>query len=206
MADQKMYQAPGVDLQHLGQSLGQWYTGKGYKTQVMEGPGGAIVVQATKGTGLITTATSQALTVTLTSQGDNLFVQTGGARWAEKAVSGVVGLIVFWPLAALPAYGAYKQKEIIDETYQFIEQYLVSGGQMPAAMTMAAPMMGTGMGMAPAPAPAGGAHCPSCGQSVRAGAKFCEKCGASMAAPTCAKCGATLSPGAKFCAGCGAKA
>jgi len=72
---------------------------------------------------------------------------------------------------------------------------------MPAGMPMAAPMMG----MAPAPAMAGGVRCPSCGQSLRAGAKFCERCGASVAAATCAKCGATLTPGAKFCAGCGTK-
>ena len=121
------------------------------------------------------------------------------------AASGVVGVILFWPLAAVPAYGAFQQKGLIDETYQFIERYLASGGQVPVMAPMAAPMMGAGMAPAPAPAPAGGTHCPACGQSVHTGAKFCEKCGASLAAPGCPKCGAKLSPGAKFCASCGEK-
>jgi hypothetical protein len=198
MADQKMYQAPGVDLHHLGQSLGQWYGGKGLKTQTMEGPGGAVVVQASQGSGLVKAFGGEAaLTVTLTAQGDNLFVQTGGAKWVTHAATGVVGLIIFWPLAAVPAYGAYKQKELIDETHQFIEQYLATGGQMPAAMPMA--------GMAPAvpAAPQAQAACPSCNKPLRPGAKFCDSCGAKIAT-NCAKCGGALRPGAKFCDSCGA--
>ncbi len=204
MAEQKMYQAPGVDLHHLGQSLYQWYTGNGYKSQVMDGPGGSVVVQTAKGGSLLKAFGGEAaLTVTLTAQGDNLFVQTGGAKWVTHAATGVVSVILFWPLAAVPAYGAFQQKGLIDETHQFIEQYLASGGQVPVMPAMAAPMMGAGM--APAPAPAGGIRCPACGQSLRAGAKFCEKCGAKVEAAKCAKCGAPLSPGAKFCAGCGEK-
>jgi hypothetical protein len=197
MADQKVYQAPGIDLQHLGQSLDQWYTAQGYKTQLLAGPGGAVVVQAVKGGGLIKAFADQALTVTLTTQADNLFVQTGGAKWVTHAVSGVVGLIIFWPLAALPAYGAYKQKEMIDQTYQFIDQYVASGGAVPTAMPMA--------GMAPiaSAAPRAQATCPSCNKPLRPGAKFCDSCGAKIAT-NCAKCGAALRPGAKFCDSCGA--
>ncbi|MBQ7594593.1 MAG: SPFH domain-containing protein [Synergistaceae bacterium] len=42
--------------------------------------------------------------------------------------------------------------------------------------------------------------CPSCGQPVIDGAKFCMNCGAKL---TCPKCGAALIPGAKFCMNCG---
>ncbi|MBQ7543442.1 MAG: SPFH domain-containing protein [Synergistaceae bacterium] len=44
--------------------------------------------------------------------------------------------------------------------------------------------------------------CPSCGQAVPAGAKFCMNCGAKMAA-VCPNCGSQLIPGAKFCMNCG---
>jgi len=202
MPDQKTYHAPGLDLQQLGQSLMQFFQSKGYQTQVFPGPSaGGITVQAKKGSAMITTATSQALTVTMTPQGDNLVVQTGGARWTEKAVSGVVSALVFWPLAALPAYGAYKQKEIIDQTWQFLDQYIAAAGGtfMGMGAPMAAPMMATPV----APAAAPQARCPSCGQPVRAGAKFCANCGASLVL-ACAKCGAELRPGAKFCDSCGA--
>jgi predicted RNA-binding Zn-ribbon protein involved in translation (DUF1610 family) len=65
--------------------------------------------------------------------------------------------------------------------------------------------------MAPKPAapvtqaPKVQARCPSCNQPVRAGAKFCDNCGASLVL-VCAKCGAQLPPGSKFCDSCGAPA
>src|SRR5262245_52632256 len=45
--------------------------------------------------------------------------------------------------------------------------------------------------------------CPKCQAENRAGAKFCEDCGASLATP-CRACGAELTPGKKFCGSCGA--
>jgi len=54
--------------------------------------------------------------------------------------------------------------------------------------------------------------CPSCGASVRVGAKFCPKCAAPLArsvpgpvspAERCSDCGDPLKPGAKFCKSCG---
>jgi hypothetical protein len=48
-----------------------------------------------------------------------------------------------------------------------------------------------------------GPHCPSCGRATKAGAKFCDACGAALLI-TCARCGRPLRPQAKFCDGCGA--
>ena len=42
--------------------------------------------------------------------------------------------------------------------------------------------------------------CPSCGQAVPAGAKFCMNCGAKLVCPNCGK---PIIPGAKFCMDCG---
>ena len=47
--------------------------------------------------------------------------------------------------------------------------------------------------------------CPQCQAENRAGAKFCEDCGASLASP-CRACGADLTAGKKFCGSCGAPA
>jgi class 3 adenylate cyclase/tetratricopeptide (TPR) repeat protein len=47
--------------------------------------------------------------------------------------------------------------------------------------------------------------CPQCQAENRAGAKFCEDCGASLASP-CRACGAELTAGKKFCGSCGAPA
>ena len=46
--------------------------------------------------------------------------------------------------------------------------------------------------------------CASCGQDLRAGAKFCDGCGTRVdMVPKCSKCGQDLRAGAKFCDGCG---
>ncbi len=47
-----------------------------------------------------------------------------------------------------------------------------------------------------------GAVCPSCGQAIPAGAKFCMNCGAKL---VCTNCGNPLVHGAKFCPNCGQK-
>ncbi len=47
---------------------------------------------------------------------------------------------------------------------------------------------------------ASGSVCPSCGQPVIAGAKFCMNCGAKL---VCSNCGQPIIPGAKFCMNCG---
>ena len=44
--------------------------------------------------------------------------------------------------------------------------------------------------------------CPSCGQPVTSGAKFCSNCGAKL---VCPECGQPRTPGAKFCPNCGNK-
>lgn len=49
-----------------------------------------------------------------------------------------------------------------------------------------------------------GTACPSCGEMVPDGAKFCLSCGNKMAQSVCPQCGKTLVPGAKFCMECGA--
>ena len=196
MANQKVYSAPGLDLQHLADTLSQWLQSQGNETQVLKNPGG-LTIQARqtkswvqKGGGGV------ALNVMLLQQGDNLQVQVGTGKWAWQAASGVAAAIIFWPLLALPAYAAYKQKELIDDTWQFIEQYIASGGQV-TVPTMA-PVQA-----AAAVAPAAQITCPKCGKAVPADAKFCPHCGAKLTL-TCSKCGATLRPGSKFCDNCGA--
>ncbi len=43
---------------------------------------------------------------------------------------------------------------------------------------------------------------PACGHENRAGARFCDGCGAALA-PTCASCGTELRVGAQYCDACG---
>ena len=199
MAKQRVFSAPDLDLQHLADSLMQWLQLQGNDTQVVKTPGGLTVQARHTQSTAAKWGGGVALNVMMIQQGENLQVQVGTGKWTIQAVSGVAAVILFWPLLALPAYAAYKQKQLIDDTWQFIGQYLSSGGQttMPAAAASPRPQF------AGAPAPSTQVACPSCGKPVRANAKFCPECGAKLQV-SCSECGATLRPGSKFCDSCGA--
>ena len=137
-------------------------------------------------------------------QGENLVVQVGAAKWSDKVVGGVAALILFWPLAALPAWGAFKQRQIIDETLDFVQQYVASEGEVfvPGMSPFGTASTASSPEAAPEKEPE--VSCPTCGQPVSAGAKFCQNCGATLS-PECAQCGEPIAAGAKFCENCGAK-
>ncbi|OGO04287.1 MAG: hypothetical protein A2Y73_04115 [Chloroflexi bacterium RBG_13_56_8] len=197
MPEQRMYSAPDVDLANLAEALNQWFQGQGYEAQVLAAPGEGYVVQARRPESWRSwVGMSAALNVTLTPQGENLMVQTGAAKWADKAVVGAVGVLILWPMIIPAAYGAWKQKQLPDEVFRFIDQYVVSGGKVPTMSIAGAPV-------AAAPASSPRVRCPSCGEPVREGAKFCDNCGASLTL-ACANCGAALRLDAKFCDNCGA--
>jgi len=199
MTNQKIYSAPGLDMQHLADTLAQWLQSQGNETQVLSVPGGLTVQARHTQSTAAKWGGGVALNVMLLQQDDNLQVQVGTSKWTTQAVSGVAAAIFFWPLLALPAYAAYKQKELIDNTWQFIDQYVVSGGQV----SMPAMVSGPAAQFAAVPTPSARAACPSCGRPVRADAKFCPNCGTKLEL-TCSGCGASLRAGSKFCDNCGA--
>jgi len=199
MADQRTFKAPKINLKDFAQQVANFHQNEGYEVQVVEAQGGIMIQSRAKD---IIKRYGVALTVTATVQGEDVLVQTGHAKWGVNAASGVAAAIVFWPLLAIPAYTSLKQKQLIDDTWELVERYMVSIGATP---TMAA-VMPPSPAAAPAPAQASqsaGRTCPSCGKPVRAEAKFCDNCGKPLAA-ACAKCGAELRQGAKFCDNCGA--
>ena len=201
MPEQRAFHTPDVDIQDLGQKLSEWFEGQGFEAQSLEGHGGGLVVQARKPERWRAwVGMDAALNVTMTVQGENLLVQTGASKWTDKAVVGGLGALLFWPAMIPAAYGAWKQKQLPDEVFRFVSQYVATGGELPFASAPSAPVVAP----AKAPAPSEGMACPKRGAVVREGAKFCDNCGASLRM-TCPQCGAELRPDAKFCDKCGAK-
>jgi len=204
VANQKTYQFPvetdlnGV-VEQLGAGLSQWFQQQEYETQYMPAGEGRAVVQAKKGKGFVQSLVPSALTVDLAARDGKLVVQWGNAKWGLQAATGIVSLIIFWPVAALPAWSAYKQKQLIDGALDFLYQNIAALG---GSEVMPAIVMPTVAPAAAKKVEQATTSCPTCGQQVAAGAKFCSNCGTTLVV-TCANCGKELIAGAKFCPECG---
>lgn len=68
----------------------------------------------------------QAITVNIVTDGNDLKVTVGGAKWMDKAVGVGVGMLVFAPILLTAGWGAYKQKQLFDEVGSEIARYLES--------------------------------------------------------------------------------
>lgn len=193
MSEQRVYSVKDLDLKHLAQSLTDWFQAQEYRCQTLTTPGGLTVQARARGL-----KAGVALNVVMMQQDDNLQVKVGTGKWVWHAASGVVALIVFWPLLGLSAYQVYQQNKIMEDAILFVDQYVGTGGQvvMPGLLPPQAPAAKAAV------QPTEQTRCPSCQEPVRAGAKFCDSCGAKLEVE-CVSCGATLRPGAKFCGACG---
>lgn len=232
--DKKVFYAPDIDISGLGQSLSDWFAGQGFQTQLLPAASGGATVQARKESTLRTlTGMSNALTVSINPEGENIGVEMGNAKWLDKGAAAAVGVLIFWPALVTAGVGAYQQNQIQNQAWQFIEQYIransayggsssmpgASFGPMQAAPPTTGQQMGgqrvtppmavqPGMGGVPQPvnmsaSGSASANCPQCGQLLRQGAKFCDNCGAPTVS-TCKSCGKPLRQNARFCDECGA--
>jgi hypothetical protein len=199
MADQRTFKAPKFNLKDFAQQIANFHQNEGYEVKVVEAQDGIMIQSRAKD---LIKRFGVALTITATVQGENVLVQTGHAKWGANAASGVAAAIVFWPLLAIPAYTSIKQKQLIDDTWELVERYMVSIDASPTMAVVTPPLSVTPPAPAQTSKPAVGT-CPSCGKPVRAEAKFCDSCGKPLAT-VCAKCGAKLRQAAKFCDNCGA--
>lgn len=125
-----------------------------------------------------------------------LNVTVGEGQWADKLGVGAVGLFFLWPLAITAGIGAYKQKMLPNEIFDFVGRFLQSPGQAAAQSFSNSPSASQA-----APA-ASSTVCPSCGAVLSFDSKFCNKCGAKLTS-VCPGCGAPVTPESKFCSQCG---
>jgi hypothetical protein len=201
MSNQKSFKTYNFNANDFAQQLANYYQSQNCEVQVIESPNGVMIQSRARE---FFKKASVALTITATIQEDLVTIQSGNAKWAVNAVSSVAALIVFWPLLGLTAYTSYKQKQLIDDTWQLVDQYMLSISAVPAM----APVMTTVSTPAPAATRAvqpnnHGLTCPSCGKPVRIESKFCDHCGKPVGGAVCGKCGASLRLDAKFCDSCG---
>jgi len=156
-----------------------------YEVQTMQ-VSSTSVLQARKSNTLRDlTGLSSALTIKITPEVGGTRVEIGMQKWFDKAAVAAVGAIVFAPLVALAALGAYWQYRLTEDAWKIIEEHITrkAGGYVP-------PLPG---------------RCGTCGAANSAGSEFCSSCGANLqVGRTCSSCGATLKEtSARFCNRCG---
>jgi membrane protease subunit (stomatin/prohibitin family) len=123
----------------------------------------------------------------------------------ERAAMGAIG--------DMQKYLQFKTARAVEEAAMGTGEGAGTFAQMGAGMgagvgmgAMMAGIMGQAMqgGAAAAGATAATRACPSCGNPIPAGAKFCNHCGAKIGeAMICANCKADIPAGSKFCPNCG---
>jgi len=123
----------------------------------------------------------------------------------ERAAMGAIG--------NMQAYLQFKTARAVEQAAMASGEGGGGFAQMGAGMgagvgmgAMMAGMMGQAMqgGAAAAGAAAGTMPCPSCGNPIPSGAKFCNHCGAKIGGSMiCANCKADVPAGSKFCPNCG---
>ena len=153
---------------------------------------------------------TKAIQVRILSTGGKLInVSIGNGKWADKIGAGTVGVMIFPPLAITAAIGAWGQSKLASEIFDFIKEFLMTGGKnIEAGKFESFGVSGTKTDGSTVECPSCGAplgaKCPSCGANVASGKKFCPECGSPMVIKkVCEKCGAELSSAQKFCPECG---
>ena len=131
------------------------------------------------------TGLSSALTIKITPEAGGTRVEIGMQKWLDKAAVAGVGVVLFPPLVALAALGAYWQYKLTEDTWKIIENHIArkAGGYVP-------PLPG---------------RCGTCGAANIAESDYCTACGANLkVGRSCPKCGAPQKDSsARFCNRCG---
>jgi hypothetical protein len=125
--------APGVDLRYVAETLESWYQSQKLTTQILDGDSGdRLVIQAHSPGWQTAVGMSAALTVVLQRDGNDLAVEIGRARWADKGVAAGLALVVT-PLVYTAAWGAWKSLRLPQQTIGVVKTAIASAPRADAA-------------------------------------------------------------------------
>lgn len=129
--------------------------------------------------------------IQIITAGEMITVNVGAGKWSDKVGAGAVGVILFAPLAVLPAIGAFNQKKLPNEIFDEIEKFIMSGGKSVSVSFGATKALKENEVL-----------CPKCKTANPKGIKFCNNCGGKLV-NECANCHTDVGLGIKFCPSCG---
>ena len=183
--DNRYYPGVEVDVPQVMAELRRLFDEDDYEVQTMQVASTAVLQARKSNTLRDLTGLSAALTIKITPEHGGTRVEIGMQKWFDKAAVAAVGAIIFAPLLALAALGAYWQYRVTEDAWKIIEDHIArrAGGYVP-------PMPG---------------RCGTCGSVISQGAAYCSTCGAGVrVAPTCDSCGTEQRDAtARYCNRCG---
>jgi len=220
LADSKVFKLfEGIDVESVGRAVeGFLRDKKNLQVESMKTAEGYLV-QAKQSDGWKKfVGMDSAIQVQIFATGDFATVNIGQGKWIDKAGAATLGMLVFAPLAITAAFGAVAQKKLPEEIFNYVEQFLMSGGRMVTHSMSASIGLKENQILCPSCKTSNpetgkfcvscgskmGLQCPGCQATVAHGTKFCPECGTSMNEKIkCAGCSHELEANAKFCPECG---
>src|SRR6476469_3659580 len=182
--DSRYYPGVEADVPQLSAELRSLFDSE-FEVQAFQVSNTSIIQARKSNTLRDLTGLSSALTIKITPETGGTRVEFGMQKWFDKAAVAAVGAIVFAPLLALAALGAYWQYRLTEDAWKIIEDHISrkAGGYVP-------PLPG---------------RCGTCGGANSAGSDFCSSCGANLrVGRNCSNCGAPQKDSAaRFCNRCG---
>src|ERR1700752_708068 len=181
--DSRYYPGVEADIPKLSAELRDLFDSD-YEVQAFQVSSTSIIQARKSNTLRDLTGLSSALTIKITPESGAPRVEIGMQKWFDKAAVAAVGAIVFAPLLALAALGAYWQYKLTEDAWKIIEDHIArkAGGYVP-------PLPG---------------RCGTCGAANVIGSDYCSSCGANLRVGlTCPSCGAKLKEASRFCNKCG---
>lgn len=220
MAESKIFKLiDGVDCEAVGRAVeGFLRDRKNLYTEGVRVPEGYFVQAREETKWKKWTGMDASVQVRIIPTGDMVSVEVGTGKWVEKAGVATVGVMVFAPLAATAAIGAWGQKKLPQEIFNYVEQFILSGGRSVTVSMSSTQGLKENQVICPACKAVNqkgqkfcsacgarlDAECPHCHSAIPIGVKFCPECGQPTAVThVCSSCGEKLAEGAKFCPNCG---
>src|ERR1044072_2324586 len=123
--ESRFYPGVEVDSTRLQNELRTLFdSDQAYEIQTMQVSAPAVLQARKSGTLRDLTGLSAALTIKVTPEHGGTRVEIGMQKWFDKAAVAAVAFVVFPPLMALPALGAYWQHKLTNDAWKVIEAHI----------------------------------------------------------------------------------
>src|SRR5256714_6718066 len=121
--DNRYYPGVEVDVANLLAELRNLFEDD-YEVQTMQVAQTAVLQARKSSTLRDLTGLSTALTIKVTPEHGGTRAEMGMQKWLDKAAVATVALVVFPPLVALAALGAYWQYKVTEDAWKIIEDHI----------------------------------------------------------------------------------